>query len=92
MALNKFFLKKPKKETDILGSYADNTYHKLNVEQTDHNFNNSTELINTDNIFDNTFQVIELETHPEPIIQQRETIEIPIIPRPKKISAEPDNK
>jgi len=89
-------LKEPKNENGILGSYGDNTYSKLNVEQTAHIFDNPTELINpenifdnptklinTENIFDNTFQVIEFETQPVPvqIIRQRETIEIPIVPR-----------
>tara|TARA_B100000929_G_scaffold290702_1_gene285475 strand:- start:22416 stop:23885 length:1470 start_codon:yes stop_codon:yes gene_type:complete len=76
-------LKQPKKKSDIIGSYTDNTYEKLNIEQ-NNNFDNPTELINTDdifdNIFDNTFQIIEILPRPQPIIEQRETINIPIIP------------
>ena len=76
-------LKQPKRETGILGSYSDNAYEKLNIEQND-NFDNPTELINTDdmfdNIFDNTFQIIETLPRPQPVIQQRETINIPTIP------------
>jgi len=33
-----------------------------------------------DNIFDNTFQIIETLPRPRPVIQQRETINIPTIP------------
>ncbi len=76
-------LKQPKKKSDIIGSYTDNTYEKLNIEQ-NNNFDNPTELINTDdmfdNIFDNTFQIIEILPRPQPIIEQRETINIPTIP------------
>jgi len=75
-------LKQPKKKSDIIGSYTDNTYEKLNIEQ-NNNFDNPTELINTDdmfdNIFDNTFQIIEILPRPQPIIEQRETINIPTI-------------
>ena len=75
--------KTTKKKSDIIGSYTDNTYEKLNIEQ-NNNFDNPTELINTDdifdNIFDNTFQIIEILPRPQPIIEQRETINIPIIP------------
>jgi hypothetical protein len=76
-------LKQPKKKSDIIGSYTDNTYEKLNIEQ-NNNFDNPTELINTDdifdNIFDNTFQIIEILPRTQPIIEQRETINIPTIP------------
>ncbi len=73
-------LKQPKKESGILGSYTDNAYEKINIEQ-NNNFDNPTELINTDdNIFDNTFQIIETLPRPRPVIQQRETINIPTIP------------
>ena len=76
-------LKQPKKKSDIIGSYTENTYEKLNIEQ-NNNFDNPTELINTDdmfdNIFDNTFQIIEILPRPQPIIEQRETINIPTIP------------
>ena len=76
-------LKQPKKKSDIIGSYTENTYEKLNIEK-NNNFDNPTELINTDdmfdNIFDNTFQIIEILPRPQPIIEQRETINIPTIP------------
>ena len=42
-------LKQPKKKSDIIGSYTDNTYEKLNIEQ-NNNFDNPTELINTDDM------------------------------------------
>lgn len=76
-------LKQPKKESGILGSYTDNSYEKLNRTQ-NNNFDNPTELINTDdifdNIFDNTFQIIETLPRPQPIIEQIETINIPPMP------------
>lgn len=76
-------LKQPKKESGILGSYTDNAYEKLNIEQ-NNNFDNPTELINTDdmfdNIFDNAFQIIETLPRPQPIARIRETINAPTIP------------
>ena len=76
-------LKQPKRESDILGSYTDNAYEKLNVEQ-NNNFDNPTELINTDdmfdNIFDDAFQIIEALPQIQPVVRRIETINIPTIP------------